>query len=60
MDLVEFIEKEKLLKDIALELIQAQKIAENLRIEHKDLFQELKSQARYLKIRVQDGQFIVS
>ena len=59
MDLEEFREKEKLLQDIALELLQAQKIAENLRIEHKELFQELKSQARYLKISCQDGQFVI-
>ena len=59
MDLIEFKRKELLLKDIALELIQAQKIAEELRVEHLELFKELKSQARYLKIQVQDGQFVI-
>ena len=59
MDLTEFKRKELLLKDIALELIQAQKIAEELRVEHLELFKELKSQARYLKIQVQDGQFVI-
>ena len=58
MDLEEFIEKEKLLQDIALELLQAQKIAEDLRVEHLELFKELKSQARFLKIKSIDGQFI--
>ena len=58
MDLTEFIKKENILKDIALELIQAQKHCEELRIEHSELFKELRNNARLLKLRVVDGQFI--
>lgn len=58
MDLTEFIKKENILKDIALELIQAQKHCEELRIEHLELFKELKNNARMLKLQVIDGQFV--
>lgn len=60
MNLEEFREKEKLLQDITLELLQAQKIAEDLRLEHMELFKELRSESRFLKIKVVDGQFIQS
>ena len=60
MDLEEFKIKENLLKDIALELLQKQKEAEELRIEHLELFKELKNSARMLKLICIDGQFIES
>lgn len=60
MDLEEFIIKENILKDIALELLQIQKECEALRIEHLELFKELKNSARMLKIKSIDGQFIQS
>ena len=60
MDLEEFKIKENLLNDIALELVQAQKVAEDLRIEHIELFKELRNNARMLKIKVIDGQFTQS
>ena len=59
MDLTEFKAKENILKDIALELLQKQKECEELRIEHQDLFKELRSQSRFLGLKVIDGQFVL-
>ena len=60
MDLEEFIEKENVLKDMALELMLLEKKCNELRADHIELFRMLRAEARYLKIKVQDGQFIVS
>ena len=59
MDLDEFKAKENILKDIALELLQKQKECEELRIEHQELFKELRSQSRFLGLKVIDGQFVL-
>ena len=59
MDLDEFKAKENILKDIALELIQKQKECESLRIEHQELFKELRNNSRMLGLKVIDGEFVL-
>ena len=58
MNLEEFLEKEQVLKDMALELMLLEKKCSELRNEHIDLFRTLRAEARFLKITYQDGQFI--
>ena len=59
MDLDEFKKKEQGLKDINLEMILLEKQVNELRELQIDLFRMLKTEARSLKIKVEDGQFII-
>ena len=59
MDLDEFKAKENILKDIALELLQKEKECNELRLEHQDLFKELRTQSRFLGLKVIDGEFVL-
>ena len=59
MNFDEFKKKEQELKDINLEMILLEKQVNELREIQIDLFRMLKTEARSLKIKVEDGQFII-
>jgi len=59
MDLTEFIKKEQILQDINLEVLLMERKINELHEEQKELFRDLKNNARMLGIKCQNDRFVI-